>query len=74
MGTGLRLKGLGFGAVPRKSIFLQGLHAAWALNGNFLNGYGPLENLTEESAWEEQLGTGSGSGVYAHVGSGMGLG
>ncbi|CAK9019817.1 Hypothetical protein SCF082_LOCUS14668 [Durusdinium trenchii] len=35
------------------------LHASWDLNGNFSNNFGPLDNLTEHSAWEEQTGTGS---------------
>ena len=43
----------------RKSASKRGLHAAWAFNGHFINSFGPLENLTEESAWEEQLGTGA---------------
>jgi hypothetical protein len=29
------------------------------LNGNFTNNFGPLENLTEQSVWEEQTGTGA---------------
>jgi len=37
------------------------LHASWDLNGNFTNNFGPLENLTEQSAWEEQIGTGFNS-------------
>lgn len=37
------------------------LHASWEFNGNFTNGFGPLENLTEQSVWEEQTGTGFNS-------------
>ena len=37
------------------------LHASWAFNGNFSNLFGPLENLTEQSVWEEQTGTGFNS-------------
>lgn len=37
------------------------LHASWDLNGNFTNNFGPLENLTEQSVWEEQTGTGYNS-------------
>ena len=41
-----------------EAILPLGLHAAYSLNGNFTNSFGPLDNLTEQSAWEEQLGTG----------------
>jgi len=53
-------------SLPEPTSFIGGswphsLHAAWAFNGHFINSFGPLENLTEESAWEEQLGTGFNS-------------
>ncbi|CAJ1415881.1 unnamed protein product [Effrenium voratum] len=52
--------------VPDSESFIGGawpfsLHGAWPLNGNFTNAFGPFANFSEQSVWEEQLGSGYNS-------------